>query len=82
MPLPWNDDGDDATAMVRDPAGVAGRLQQGGIPWIRRRRRGWGIADASMDQPQAFAGFGDAAQLTVPLDVQIGRGADWNEAGH
>ncbi|MDN3495920.1 DNA polymerase I [Planococcus sp. APC 4015] len=26
--------------------------------------------------------MGDAAQLTVPLDVQIGRGADWNEAGH
>jgi DNA polymerase-1 len=23
-----------------------------------------------------------AAELTVPLDVQIGRGADWNEAGH
>ncbi|MBU4464398.1 MAG: DNA polymerase I, partial [Actinobacteria bacterium] len=26
--------------------------------------------------------MGDAAQLTVPLDVQIGRGADWDEAGH
>jgi DNA polymerase-1 len=26
--------------------------------------------------------MGDAAQLTVPLDVQIGRGADWNEAAH
>lgn len=26
--------------------------------------------------------MGDAAELTVPLDVQIGRGADWNEAGH
>ncbi len=26
--------------------------------------------------------MGDAAQLSVPLDVQIGRGADWNEAGH
>ncbi|HEX5728329.1 DNA polymerase I [Microbacterium sp.] len=24
----------------------------------------------------------DAASLSVPLDVQIGRGADWNEAGH
>jgi DNA polymerase-1 len=24
----------------------------------------------------------DAATLSVPLDVQIGRGADWNEAGH
>lgn len=28
------------------------------------------------------ARMGDAAQLTVPLDVQIGRGADWNEAAH
>jgi len=28
------------------------------------------------------ARMGDAAALTVPLDVQIGRGADWNEAGH
>ena len=26
--------------------------------------------------------MGDAASLTVPLDVQIGRGDDWNEAGH
>ncbi len=26
--------------------------------------------------------MGDAAQLSVPLDVQIGRGADWNDAGH
>ncbi len=26
--------------------------------------------------------MGDAAELTVPLDVQIGHGADWNEAGH
>lgn len=26
--------------------------------------------------------MGDAARLSVPLDVQIGRGADWNEAGH
>ena len=24
----------------------------------------------------------DAANLSVPLDVQIGRGGDWNEAGH
>jgi DNA polymerase-1 len=23
-----------------------------------------------------------AAELTVPLDVQVGRGADWNEAAH
>ena len=27
-------------------------------------------------------GMGGAAQLTVPLDVQIGSGADWNDAGH
>ncbi len=26
--------------------------------------------------------MGDAAQLTVPLDVQIGRGDDWDLAGH
>jgi DNA polymerase I len=26
--------------------------------------------------------MGDAADLSVPLDVQIGRGADWDEAGH
>jgi DNA polymerase-1 len=24
----------------------------------------------------------DAASLSVPLDVQIGRGGDWDEAGH
>nr|WP_208382627.1 DNA polymerase I [Microbacterium ulmi] len=28
------------------------------------------------------ARMGDAASLSVPLDVQIGRGRDWNEAGH
>lgn len=26
--------------------------------------------------------MGDAAELSVPLDVQIGRGADWDEAAH
>lgn len=26
--------------------------------------------------------MGDAARLSVPLDVQIGRGHDWNEAAH
>ncbi|TQJ32221.1 DNA polymerase I [Microbacterium sp. SLBN-146] len=26
--------------------------------------------------------MGDAAELSVPLDVQIGRGANWNDAGH
>ena len=28
------------------------------------------------------ARMGDAATLSVPLDVQIGRGGDWDEAGH
>ncbi|GAA1124443.1 MULTISPECIES: DNA polymerase I [Microbacterium] len=28
------------------------------------------------------ARMGDAAALTVPLDVQVGRGQDWNEAAH
>ncbi|WP_181164182.1 DNA polymerase I [Microbacterium foliorum] len=28
------------------------------------------------------ARMGDAADLTVPLDVQVGRGRDWNEAAH
>ena len=26
--------------------------------------------------------MGDAADLTVPLDVQVGRGSNWNEAAH
>ncbi len=26
--------------------------------------------------------MGDAAELSVPLDVQIGRGANWDVAGH
>jgi DNA polymerase-1 len=26
--------------------------------------------------------MGTAAELSVPLDVQVGRGADWNEAAH
>lgn len=26
--------------------------------------------------------MGDAAELSVPLDVQVGRGRDWNEAAH
>ncbi|WP_448720471.1 DNA polymerase I [Microbacterium natoriense] len=26
--------------------------------------------------------MGDAAELSVPLDVQVGRGQDWNEAAH
>ncbi|MRH29510.1 DNA polymerase I [Microbacterium sp. SYP-A9085] len=28
------------------------------------------------------ARMGDAADLSVPLDVQIGRGGDWDQAGH
>lgn len=28
------------------------------------------------------ARMGDAADLSVPLDVQVGRGRDWNEAAH
>jgi DNA polymerase-1 len=28
------------------------------------------------------ARMADAADLSVPLDVQIGRGGDWDEAGH
>ncbi|CAN7319902.1 DNA polymerase I [Microbacterium maritypicum] len=28
------------------------------------------------------ARMGDAAELSVPLDVQVGRGRDWNEAAH
>jgi len=26
--------------------------------------------------------MGGAAELSVPLDVQVGRGGDWNEAAH
>jgi len=26
--------------------------------------------------------MGDAADLRVPLDVQVGRGDDWNQAAH
>ena len=37
----------------------------------------WGAAERVVR-----ARMGDAAKLTVPLDVQIGRGADWNEAAH
>ncbi|HOQ13796.1 MAG TPA: hypothetical protein PKZ58_01785, partial [Bacillota bacterium] len=28
------------------------------------------------------ARMGDAAELSVPLDVQIGRGENWDVAGH
>ncbi|UIN29213.1 DNA polymerase I [Microbacterium binotii] len=42
------------------------------------------VAAGEWDQVEEIvrARMGDAAQLTVPLDVQIGRGADWNAAGH
>ncbi|GAB3154341.1 DNA polymerase I [Microbacterium neimengense] len=42
------------------------------------------VAAGEWDQAEQIvrARMGDAAQLTVPLDVQIGRGADWNAAGH
>ncbi|MEZ3160200.1 DNA polymerase I [Microbacterium sp. BWT-B31] len=37
----------------------------------------WGAVEAIVRARMA-----DAAELSVPLDVQIGRGAEWNEAGH
>ncbi|GAA2576070.1 DNA polymerase I [Microbacterium binotii] len=42
------------------------------------------VAAGEWDQAEQIvrARMGDAAQLTVPLDVQIGRGVDWNAAGH
>lgn len=42
------------------------------------------IAPGEWDEAERIvrARMGDAADLTVPLDVQIGRGQDWNEAGH
>ncbi|WP_347345943.1 DNA polymerase I [Microbacterium sp.] len=42
------------------------------------------VAEGEWDATEAIvrARMGDAAQLKVPLDVQIGRGGDWNEAGH
>ncbi|MFG6502085.1 DNA polymerase I [Microbacterium sp. P05] len=42
------------------------------------------VAPGEWDAAESIvrARMGDAAQLTVPLDVQIGRGGDWNEAGH
>ncbi|WP_308493899.1 DNA polymerase I [Microbacterium terrisoli] len=42
------------------------------------------VAPGEWDAAQRIvrARMGDAAALTVPLDVQIGRGANWDEAGH
>lgn len=42
------------------------------------------VAAGEWDQAEQIvrARMGDAAELTVPLDVQIGRGPDWNAAGH
>lgn len=42
------------------------------------------VAPGEWDQVEAIVRqrMGDAASLTVPLDVQIGRGANWNEAAH
>ena len=45
--------------------------------WSRSRR---GSEDA--EERSCARGWADAADLAVPLDVQIGRGADWNEAAH
>ncbi|WP_344069759.1 DNA polymerase I [Microbacterium sediminicola] len=42
------------------------------------------VAPGEWDAVEAVvtARMGDAAELSVPLDVQIGRGHDWNAAGH
>ncbi|MGO1496942.1 DNA polymerase I [Agrococcus casei] len=42
------------------------------------------VADGELDQLKQIVidGMGSAADLTVPLDVQIGIGANWNEAAH
>ncbi|GAA2991921.1 DNA polymerase-1 [Microbacterium terrae] len=42
------------------------------------------VAPGEWDAAEAIVRerMGDAATLSVPLDVQIGRGADWNDAGH
>jgi DNA polymerase-1 len=37
----------------------------------------WGAAEQIVRSQMA-----GAAELTVPLDVQVGRGRDWNEAAH
>ena len=42
------------------------------------------VAEGEWDAVEKIvrARMGDAAELTVPLDVQIGRGANWDTAGH
>ena len=45
----------------------------------RRRGRAGGVGCRGADRPHADGRCGD---LSVPLDVQIGRGDDWNEAAH
>lgn len=42
------------------------------------------IAEGEWDEVEKIVRerMGDAADLAVPLDVQVGRGGDWNEAGH
>ncbi|WP_221584385.1 DNA polymerase I [Microbacterium sp. G2-8] len=42
------------------------------------------VAHGEWDQVEEIVrrGMGDAAALTVPLSVQVGHGADWNEAAH
>ncbi len=42
------------------------------------------VADGEWDPVERIvrARMGGAAELSVPLDVQVGRGADWNEAAH
>ncbi|WP_243074741.1 DNA polymerase I [Microbacterium sp. SS28] len=42
------------------------------------------VADGEWDAAERVVReqMGGAAQLSVPLDVQIGRGGDWNEAAH
>ena len=42
------------------------------------------VAHGEWDAAEAIVRdrMGDAATLSVPLDVQIGRGPNWNEAGH
>ena len=37
----------------------------------------WGAAERIVRER-----MGGAAELSVPLDVQVGRGRDWNEAAH
>ena len=42
------------------------------------------VAQGEWDAVESIvrARMGGAAELSVPLDVQVGRGRDWNEAAH